>query len=63
MFEQASLAEVFGALLAKEQQAAKLCADLEAKAADPAFRQEIGQLRREKQRHVELTQRLLEIVQ
>lgn len=63
MFEQAILAEQFRGLLAKEQQAVRMCADLEAKAADPAFRQELGQLRRDKQRHIELTQRLLEIVQ
>jgi len=63
MFEQAALAEQFRVLIAKEQQAVKICADLEAKAADPSFRQEIGQLLREKQHHIELAQRLLEIVQ
>jgi len=63
MFEQAILAEQFRALLAKEQQAARIYTDLEAKAPDPDFRREVGQLLREKQRHIELAQRLLEIVQ
>jgi len=63
MFEQAILTEQFQAILAKEQEAARLCADLEAKSGDPAFRKQIQQLRREKQRQIELTRRLLEIVQ
>jgi hypothetical protein len=63
MFDQAALAEHFQLLLARQEKAARIYADMEAKAADPAFRRQVAQLRREKQRHVELAQRLLEIVQ
>ena len=62
MFEQAMLAEQFQNLLAKEQEAADFYAGLEGKVIEPGLKQQIEQLAREKQRHVELTQRLLEIV-
>ena len=62
MLEQATLREQFHRLLAHEQQALEACAELAANLEDPAVRQKVEQLRRDKQRHVELTERLLEIV-
>ncbi|MGB2820240.1 MAG: hypothetical protein WBF17_04620 [Phycisphaerae bacterium] len=62
MLEQAVLREQFQMLLSQEQQALQAYADLVAKVDDPAIREQVEQLRREKQRHVELTERLLEIV-
>lgn len=62
MLEQAVLREQFQMLLSQEQQALQAYADLVAKVDDPAVREQVEQLRREKQRHVELTERLLEIV-
>jgi len=62
MLEQATLREQFQTLLSQEQQALEAYADLVAKVTDPAVRQQVEQLHRDKQRHVELTERLLEIV-
>lgn len=62
MLEQAVLREQFQMLLSQEQQALQAYADLVTKVDDPAIREQVEQLRREKQRHVELTERLLEIV-
>lgn len=62
MLEQATLREQFQTLLSQEQQALEAYAQLVAKVTDPAVRQQVEQLHRDKQRHVELTERLLEIV-
>jgi rubrerythrin len=63
MFEQAMLREQFQALLRQEQQAEKLYADLVAKLTDPELLQRVQQLHRDKQRHIRLAERLLEIVE
>lgn len=60
--EQALLREQFQTLLAQEQEALAAYADLAAKVNDRAIREQLEQLSRDKQRHVELTERLLEIV-
>jgi rubrerythrin len=62
MLDQALLREQFQTLLSQEQQALQAYADLVAKVDDPAVREQVEQLHRDKQRHVELTERLLEIV-
>jgi len=61
--EQALLRERFQGLLAQEQQALKAYVELAAQTSDPEIIQKIEHLRRDKQRHVELTERLLEIVE
>ena len=63
MLEQALLADRFQMLLAKQQQAARAYTDLAASQSDPALREELRQLSLDKQRHVHLTERLIEIVQ
>lgn len=62
MLEQALLREQVQALLAKEQQAALAYAELSAKAASDEVREQLAQLHREKQRHIRLAERLLEIL-
>ena len=62
MLEQASLREQLLDLLAKEKQAEQTYADLEANQEDSQLKEQIKQLRREKQRHINLTERLLEIL-
>jgi rubrerythrin len=61
--EHAMLAEKFQALLATEREAEKVCANLAAQMIDPAAREQVEQIHREKQRHVQLVERLLEIVE
>ena len=63
MFEQAVLREQFQALLQSERQAAACYAELAAKIEDPQFRQQAEQLHRDKQRHILLAERLLEIIE
>jgi rubrerythrin len=63
MLEQALLREQFLELLKREREAAEVYADLVARITDPALRQQVDQLRRDKQRHIRLTERLLEIVE
>lgn len=63
MLEQAMLAEQFQALLRGERQALRLYGDLAAKVTDPKAQQQLQRLLRDKQRHVRLAERLLEIVQ
>jgi len=60
--EQALLREQFQMLLTQQQQALVACAELLRNVQDPAVREQVEQLHREKQRHIELTERLLEIV-
>lgn len=61
MLEQEQIAEQFQALLEMEKKAEALYAELAAR-ADPALRARIEELRRDKLRHIRLTERLLEIV-
>jgi len=60
--EQAQLRERFQTLLAQEQQALLTYEALLAHAIDPELRMQVELLCRDKLRHVELTERLLEIV-
>ena len=62
MFEEAQLAEQFNALLDQQQQAADYYAAMAAQTDDPQVRRQVEQVCREKKRHIQLTQRLLEIV-
>ncbi len=62
MLEQALLSEQFRVLLAKEQEVAKCYAELIDKVEDPRLRQQVARLCRDKNRHVRLAERLLEIV-
>jgi len=62
MFEEAQLAEQFNALLDQQQQAANYYAAMAAKTDDPQMRSQVEQVYREKSRHIQLTQRLIEIV-
>ncbi len=61
--EQAMLRDRFQDLLALEQQALKAYEELAARTSDPEVLQKVEHLRRDKQRHIELTERLLEIVE
>jgi len=63
MFEQSLLRDQFQELLTKERQAAAAYSDLVAKLDDPQLRRQVELLCREKQRHVLLAERLLEIVE
>ena len=60
--EQEQIASQFQALLEMEKQAEALYAQLLDKVEDASTRQKLEQLRKDKQRHIRLTQRLLEIV-
>lgn len=60
--EQAQLRERFETLLAQEQQALLTYESLLAQAIDPELRAHVETLCRDKLRHVELAERLLEIV-
>jgi len=62
MLEQALLSEQFRKLLAREQEVAKSYENLMAQVKDPRLRTQIAQLCRDKNRHVRLAERLLEIV-
>jgi rubrerythrin len=62
MLDQAILRDQFEELLAGEKRAAEVYEQLLARADDPDLREQLGQLHREKLRHVQLTERLLEIV-
>ena len=62
MFEEAELAEQFNALLDQQQHAADHYQAVAAKTDDPQMKHQIEQVCRDKKRHIQLTQRLLEIV-
>ena len=62
MLEQATLRERFEALLERQRQALAVYESLADHGPDPAVRKQAIQLRREKERHIRLTERLLEIV-
>ena len=60
--DQILLAEKFQKLLDQERQAEQVYGELADKIADLTARQQLQQIRREKIHHMELIQRLLEIV-
>lgn len=62
MFEQTMLCELVQELLDTTQHAERAYAGLAARLSDPALRRQVQLLAREKQRHVELAERLLEII-
>ena len=62
MFEQAILRQLVQDLLAKSQDAANAYVGLADHLTDPAMREQVKLLAREKHRHVQLAERLLEIV-
>ncbi|MBS3734578.1 MAG: hypothetical protein KGY99_06580 [Phycisphaerae bacterium] len=62
MYEQAVLAERFESLLSDARSAEQIYARMASHIDDPQLREQVEQLHREKRRHVELTERLLEIV-
>jgi len=61
--EQATLSERFQVLLEQEQKAEQAYAGLAAQASDDESRRELRQIQREKLRHVQLVERLIEIVE
>ena len=61
--EHAMLAERFGALLEYQRRAERVYTDLASQLTEGSLRREVEQICREKQRHVALVQRLLEIVE
>lgn len=63
MLEQAQLAEQFRKLLEQERLAEASYGELIQQLDDTALRQQVEQLLRDKQRHIRLTQRLLEILE
>ena len=62
MFAEAELAEQSNALLDQQQHAADYYATMAAQTDDPHVLRQVEQVCREKKRHIQLTQRLLEIV-
>ena len=62
MYEQAQLAEQFAKLLAQAEQVERMYAGIADETDDADLREEIQELRRQKRRHILLTERLLEIV-
>jgi rubrerythrin len=62
MLEQAELREQVQDLLGLERAAEAAYAQLVAKIEDPAIRQQFENLRHDKQRHIRLAERLLEIL-
>lgn len=63
MLDQALLREQFQQLLWKERQAEKAYAEMAEQIADGEIRQRLEQLCMEKQRHIQLVERLLEILE
>ncbi len=61
--EGVMLAEKFRELLEQERQAEGVYAGLSEQVTDPAAREHIQQIHREKLRHVQLVERLIEIVE
>jgi rubrerythrin len=62
MLEQATLRERFATLLEQQRQALMVYESVAGQSSDPAVRKQALQLRKEKERHIRLTERLLEIV-
>lgn len=63
MLEQDQLRQQISALLGQERQAADTYAELAASTQDAALKDQLNQLCRDKQRHVRLAERLLEILE
>ena len=63
MFEEALLAKQFKSIHTQARQAEQLYTSLAGSITDPDLREQVAQLSREKQRHVRLTERLMEIVE
>ena len=63
MLEQAIFREQIQELLAKQRQAEQVYAELAGKLQVPDLRDQVHQLRRDKQRHIHLSERLLEILE
>jgi rubrerythrin len=62
MLEQAQIAEQFQTLMQLTDQAQRNYAQMSLETSDPAISQKLLQLHKDKQRHIRLIQRLLEIV-
>jgi len=62
MFEETLLAEQFERLLAEAQQAERMYAGIAEETDDAGLKEQFQELRRDKRRHIEMTERLLEIV-
>ena len=60
--EQTSLRQRFQALLDQQRQVLAVYESVAAASADPGVQKQAVQLRKDKERHVRLTERLLEIV-
>lgn len=63
MLEQSNLVEEFSSLLDMERQAQQAYSDMAARVPQGPIRQQLEQLIRDKQKHVKLIERLLEILQ
>ncbi len=63
MLEQAQLREQVQELLAHERAAEEAYAQLAQRVADPNIRSQFENLRHDKQRHIRLAERLLEILE
>ena len=63
MLEQMMIREQFQTLLSESRQAAQDYAKLAGRLDNGALRSQVEQLQKDKQRHVRLAQRLLEIIQ
>jgi rubrerythrin len=62
MLEQETLRERFQAVLVRQQQAWQVYSEFAAATAEKDLKEKVAQLARDKQRHIRLTERLLEIV-
>lgn len=62
MLEKSILRERFQSLLEQQRKAAEVYEDLASKSDDPNLKRQAIQIHREKQRHIRLTERLIEIV-
>lgn len=63
MLEQAMLREQIEDLLARQQEAEQMYARLAGYVSDADAREQIDQVRRQKRKHIVLTERLLEILE
>ena len=62
MLEQATLRERFQTLLEQQRQALMVYESVAGLSCDPGVRKQALQIRKEKERHIRLTERVLEIV-
>lgn len=63
MLEQEMLREQFQCILDRQRQALKVYTDLAGASLDASIRQQAQEIQRDKQRHIRLTERLIEIVE